>query len=305
MRKRRMLLVLLIPLVCAIIFAALFWRIRCGEEPAYAEHPLSYWLRIVVLSSAPSGSSDWVGAIEKRQLALEAIHAIGTNAIPTLLEWTNYESTRPKARLINLLARLRQTRIGSYLPQSLTQDPNSYRAYVLAPVGFATLGSQSVPAIPELLRRARNPRAGDRAQLATEVLAWLGSDGLASLSDVLSDPAAPTRVQAARLIGTRFGSNATPVLPTLIKCLRDPDAEVAVAASVALAGLRLDPTNTVRACIKALEDPRPMVRLQIVNLIATYEDEASEALPVLNNYLHDLDPKVREATSNALKIIAP
>ena len=72
-----------------VLLGLLIFVLVKPNEPSYAGHTLSYWL------NAPASA-------EQPDEAVRAIQAIGTNAIPTLLRWINYEPTPWKMKLASV-----------------------------------------------------------------------------------------------------------------------------------------------------------------------------------------------------------
>jgi hypothetical protein len=81
-RKRKLLLIgaIMITLVAGFCF----FLVR-NSEPTYNGKPLSYWVQMY--SRLDLGFGD-------EEKAAAAIRAIGTNALPFLLKWTDYEPTK-------------------------------------------------------------------------------------------------------------------------------------------------------------------------------------------------------------------
>jgi hypothetical protein len=85
MSKRRKILLLLAGLVLAFGVYMLFIR---ESEPSYKGKPLSFWVEGLNPSPARTNRADRSPGVPE---APEAIRQIGSNAIPYLLKWIQYE----------------------------------------------------------------------------------------------------------------------------------------------------------------------------------------------------------------------
>ena len=151
--KRRRTVLTLIGCVAAVTFA-IFIRPR-EREPEYNGIPLSEWVAHYHIDGYDPQT-------------FEAIQDIGTNALPCLVRWIQYEKPRWKTAL-NLL--------GEKLPSSIQRLPLSRwlvydkaeRRAELAVEAFRVLGSNARPARDELLRLAfaENPKAPNVQRRAT------------------------------------------------------------------------------------------------------------------------------------------
>jgi hypothetical protein len=99
--------------------------------------------------------------------AVDAIRHIGTNALPVLIRWIQYEpgwkdSVGRKILTWPLLGK-------NHDVQRLIWNMTEYRA-LTAVNGFRILGSEANPALPELQRLADNPKAPETAIRATQCL---------------------------------------------------------------------------------------------------------------------------------------
>jgi hypothetical protein len=152
--KRRRLRLILLGCVVSITLAVLVWP-REGE-PKYNEVALSTWL-------ARCGSTNQAESLA----AVDAIRHIGTNALPVLIRWIQYEpgwkdSVGRKILGWPVLGKSRNV-------QRLIWNMTEYRA-ITAVRGFQILGSQANPALPELQRLADNPKAPETAIRATHCM---------------------------------------------------------------------------------------------------------------------------------------
>ena len=116
-----------------------------SDEPSYRGHSLSYWLERTINPLAHLRRHEDIGAIDFQQDSKEsadAVRAIGTNAIPTLLKFVQAKNDSGVKTLFAFLARRR-----AGLPP---QVPAGMGMHLMAPMGFGMLGTNALPAVPAL-----------------------------------------------------------------------------------------------------------------------------------------------------------
>jgi len=110
------------------------------------------------------------------------------------------------------------------------------------------------------------------------------------------------RATGARLLGD-CGAVARPVLPALVRLLKDPEGDVRVAAAEAL--LKIAPETQAEAALavlaEALKCPELLVRLRAAEALAGRGPQARSVLPTLRAAIQDPESEVREAAREALK----
>ena len=97
-----------------------------------------------------------------------------------------------------------------------------------------------------------------------------------------------------------LGTNARPLVPTLIQCLQDKDTVVSMGAPQALGGFKIERSTAVPALIDSLQNPRTGVRGMAARSLPEFGVEALPALPALSNLLNDPSPPVRREATNAI-----
>ncbi len=101
------------------------------------------------------------------------------------------------------------------------------------------------------------------------------------------------------------------VIPMLIACVKDPDPTVASAAIAALGNLKLEPATVIPALLDTLQDPRPPVRLKVIQEIRyfandrAFGEQTARAVPGLLKALEDEDRAVRQEATNTLRLVRP
>jgi HEAT repeat protein len=110
------------------------------------------------------------------------------------------------------------------LLQALTRDP-SWQVRAAAAEGLLRLGEAS--AIPLAAELARQPDPSVRAAAAQALSATSDRQAVAILEPLLSDMQPLPRMMAAKALGKNTG----PVVPPLVKALRDSDEAVRIVAA--------------------------------------------------------------------------
>ena len=186
----------LIYIVTALaVIAGIFWlamrRESLPREPIYDGKALSVWL------SSESIDRAMVNRIGLTDEAVQAVRAIGTNAIPYLLATLQCPGTNADA----IMKRHR------------------------AATGFRALGSEASPAYPKLVGLAlTSPNSFVRDE-AVNALMKADREGVALLVQALQSHDQEVRARAALAL---FYAREVPdvSLPALTAALSDPDAEV-------------------------------------------------------------------------------
>ena len=262
------------------------------HEPSYQGRTLSEWL--IAYTRNPS----------LRDQATNAVHHIGTNALPHLVKWTSYRMPKWRKTVIRPAAWLGGRRLLRIVAGSAAA-----RAEV-AQAGFEILGPEAAPAVPELTKLAgdRDWRARGNVYSALLALRHIGNAGLPPLVSLLTNRAAPAEyrwVAASQIDAPIIGldTNASWAVPVLIGCLDDP--VVAPSAAAMLGNLRLEPALAVPALARCLQQDNPMTPDIAARALANFGTNASAAVPDLVKALGSTNNFVRVAAKDALEKIAP
>jgi HEAT repeat protein len=261
-------------------------------EPVYQGKKLSRWLELY------NGGIIEGSSVDQIHEAKEAIHAMGSNAVPCLLKWGQYRTPLWRTKLADLAHRLPgNPNLG---------DVKAYRAAV-AWQALSLLGPEARSAVPELTRLVNDPNAEFSYREPLYALGEIGEDGLPPLLAVLADPKRSDRGAAALIIGgmKNLGTNRVRAVVLLIQCLADPREMEAGDAANALGRLRMEPDLVVPALTNCLSFSSLYVRCFAVRSLGRFGKEARPAVPSLVASLSDPDAAVREFSTNALQEIAP
>lgn len=281
-------------------FVALALLTRRESEPSYQGKPLSAWLRRATIFNCQ---------VQLPEENIQAIQRIGTNALPFLLQWLQYE---PSA------FRLSVYRVGDrwHLPvQWLVRTPRAYlRDEAMA--GFWVLGPAARPAVSVLGSLLDSTNLHVQA-CALTALCGIGKDALPPILDVLTNAAAHPNSDRILIEGTftDLTTNAFLMVPSLIPHVASRDPKVAASSAFILGNLALmqermglppeqtaDIVPTLCANIAATN---PEVRYQVVMALSHFGPRARPAVPLILQALHDSRATVRQAAREALKQIEP
>jgi HEAT repeat protein len=254
MRKERRNL-LLAALVAVALLGGLAWLIFRNHEPpepVYQGKRLSEGL-----------VTGWDGPTSLEQ----AIHQIGTNAIPTLLRMLRAHDSKFKLKLIGLAQEQDLIEI-NYV--------NANDRNYVASAAFIILGTDASNAVPALI------------QIYKE-----------SFSE-------SSQISTARALWT-MGMAAKAAVPVLLHSLANTNASTAIRANAAdtLAQIQAEADLVVPTLIKYLKDPEPMVQEHAASALAWFGNDARPAVPALIDLLKNPDANVKTSAAQALKAIDP
>jgi len=144
---------------------------RRHNQPVYNGRTLAQWLDVGAHSPnarvwGPRNDGRGPTPQQLRQ-AEESVRAIGSNAIPTLLEWISYKPSPPKRFFRGLLQSLpmpndaRDFLVGGYKHENRSD---------LAVLGFALLNTNALPAREELSKMVREEKVRWRQGALGDVL---------------------------------------------------------------------------------------------------------------------------------------
>ncbi len=259
--------VLLIAL--AVVFAAILWALlqRRNHEPAYQGRTLSQWLTAAIDYRYSARDSDREKAVQ----ATNAVHHIGTNALPWLLKWLDCEI--PKWRG-NLLERVpRQAYLHPRLARPLL-GPEGTRLW-LGITGFEILREEAAPALPALITLAGKWESDDRSDGVLIALAHLGSIGSTSLVSVVTNGSIPTRQRI-----------------TAARCLAMPSG-----------GPRTNLTWAITALARSSGESQ--MSKPVIDTLAELSKQTPDVIPGLLEACSSADPVTRHGATTALSVIAP
>src|SRR5947207_1481685 len=247
-------------LLAAVVLAATLYT---NQEPSYEGKTLSDW--VVALHGRT--------AMEPEKVS-EAVHHLGTNSIPLLLEWLHKED-RPtwtyrlhhfkNSTIQFLVAR------GIIEPRGVTYHldyRSSYRS--LAILAFSELGPDGQAAIPSLIQML-----GDKAQNTNElsaiasaafvILSKMAPASIPALAKALSADDLQVRIMAASTLGN-IGPSASEVIPILKKMMTETNIIIRMAAADILAKIGGQPADFMPVLIQCYQEANYDARNYIADI---------------------------------------
>ncbi len=269
---------------------------RMDDGPDYQGRPLSTWVSFIE-------SPWWSHADRSSPLFLQtsnAIVQIGTNGLPCLLRWIQYE---PSPLL--LVGAEAIDEVDHLLPSWEVFDVVGEwfrREFVRAEsaaVALEILGESAAGLVPELKLVASEGESRWASGRAMYVLPSLGPAALPALLELASSTNSLVRCRAICGLG-RMKTEGAPALPLLLKWLDDPDLDCVQAAANALGNLRIQPESVIPALINKLQSPIEEVRSAAAYSLARFGTNAWPALSAIRTA--SLSPY---CLTNVIESIAP
>ena len=279
MKRRGMLLMLAAALGMGLV---LRWP-RGAGDPVYEGKRLSQWL---------AETNKWNKQRMLTKEAVEAVNAIGTNAIPYLL--SEFERGGPKW--------LEDFKQGKFVSRTLKLrfQPKWVR-WNKAISALAVLGPDAAPALPTLVRYLDDP---ERGLTAAYLINRTQEARLPYLLKALSSTN-PTVIRYTIDYLYDRGNAAEPAIPRLIQLMDHPDEHVRARAIFVLRYFPSAAVSSVAALRRALSDSHTQVRRNAALALAGFSTVAKPAVPDLQKLLDDPDPSCALLASNALAKIDP
>ena len=259
-------------------------------EPVYHGKRLSAW----VADLHPR-----VGETKQQEAEL-ALRAIGTNAVPYLLELLQHQEPRLLRDLRDFSQRTKTfLRMDSQLELpwvAVVERDLQLNA------AFAALGPSARPAFPALTNLLPRP---ETTSVSASALARLGSEAFEPLTRALESPHRDVRAAAAGALGMMPGDLAR-IIPALRKALADSDKSVRVNAVISLGQIaESKPEVVLDDLIRGLRDTSPSVKIFAADFLARLGRHARPAVPELVNMAEGLDRLASGKAMGALKQIDP
>ena len=262
MPKRR----LILGILALGILAALIFHFTRPREPSYQGRSLSSWVA-EIRKNSDEGLSD--------ERAVNALRAIGTNALPYLLKWIQEDAPPRKVQLFEAV-----NRPLAWANPNWKVTPREWRHCMDAIAAFTALGPGARAAIPDLTKFMNDQSGSAIPETAAIVMPYLGQEALPPLLLFLTNQ---TRSQSARNLALlnmhQLGTNATPAVPAIIQCLADTNDLLAENAVRTLLKIRTPSPEIAAGLRKVLTDPRPKVRTAATNALRKIAPEALTNAP--------------------------
>jgi hypothetical protein len=251
--------------------------------------------------------SEWA-ALQRDQPAeaTNAVLAIGTNGLDTIIGWINYDIPSWRKLILKVALKIPQRSVWRGRIHKWIGEQGLNGRVQNAGFCFRVLGEQGRPAIPVLKRLISDGRS-IRPNCAADALACMESDGLLALVDVLHDRSlgCPGRLAAAGALRfvTYRGPELKKAVPVLVSRLRDTNIWVQCFAAQVLGNFGCGHQQAVPALVQLTHSPDPNCRIFAARALGQFGAEARPALGTVSNLLSDLDVRVsRQAAQSVEKI---
>jgi hypothetical protein len=269
---------------------------RAADEPHHRGHPLSYWVQ----QYEPATDAGPYMPFRLSRESAAAVREIGTNALPTMLQWM----TRPEKGLKSkIVSWANDDRIPFFARRLLVPAyPKLYRPD-LAILAFRALGTDARSAVPSLAQMLHAP---NNARWAVMALCAVGPEGATALEEAF--PWIGDGILRANII-SQLEHGITPELEQHCAAFlaqrlgEDSHAGVRMSAARVLGMLSNSPAVAVPALTKALQDRDGGVRFTASTSLGQFGSAATTAIVSLQAALNDANPQVRLDAARALRSI--
>ena len=268
------------------------------QEPRYRGRALSQYLHDYGLC----GTREVPWAM--REPIAASVKAIGTNALPWLITWLQYEPAPWQTNLEVKLRNAPDALSDHAVLTELTFNRRKLERSMDAVQGFEILGAQATAAAPQLTRLMNDDtQPDDLRRRAADALGCLGVAGLPALTEAMTNSAPRLRLHAIRALSRvrELGANAEAVIPPLILRAQDVYGDIAAAAVQTLGRLDGHAEVVVPALTNAFQSPNREARFWAVrSFLLWLPQEAPRAAPSLEALRNDPDYLIREDVATIL-----
>jgi hypothetical protein len=295
--RRRWKILLLAATGLVAVWAIWFVGFR-KKEPSYNGKPLSEWLEKVSSYKPPA----------ERDQARKAVVAIGTNAVPYLLEWCNERNFSRREWWVGVHNKLNAfVSVDAMVNRFISRNSLQFNDAV---IGFQILGTNATIALPELVRRFDTSTNVAFVYYTAFLIGHLGKPGLDFLIPVLQNKSDTRRDIVLQVIGetVRYfvtADEAKPAVPIMLSIMNDVSDPLAPQAAAQLGKLGAAPERVVPQLINALRSTNISMRASAISGLMEFRTNASAAIPALQKATNDSDATVRSLALAALPLIAP
>jgi HEAT repeat protein len=310
LRSRR--LIILSFVVAGLVAAMVAYWARTQSEPVYAGRTLSEWLVDFDLYSGP-----------RLLLASNAVHHMGTAALPHLGPMLRVEDSPTKLRLLRLLRKVgiktgfvpadrRRERAvracgvlgpaaAQYLPELTSMLDTWDSAIALSAYEAIVKVKPRAECVPELIKALTNHHAELR-WTAAGMLGDLKTEdpaATAALNQALKDPDAQVRKHVLRAFYLTNVRSAHCSNAALVQ-LSDANADVRQLAIQTLARIRPNSQEAKERIMACSTDPDPVVRGFVLGNYQGLGLNTTDLLRIAENYTRDSNADVRLALAHRL-----
>jgi HEAT repeat protein len=260
----------LIPLAAILIYFFCFTP-AVRKEPVYKGKTLAQWLTQLDDGEADGISSSRLPSFSRAQIeSAEAIRAIGTNALPLLLEDIHARPSEKDAwiQFNGKLDRFTMNHFGRWslgLADVTAKDRVRWRAAQ----GLSALGPLAKPAVPELTRLLFTNYFHSSIKEAAYALAGIGPDGIGVLTNSIQPTNEWSGMCAIWALG-QHSAAGTNVIPFLISATTSSSEGTACGAILVLGLFHTDAEHVLPALTNALSSSNAAVRRDAARAVAEF-----------------------------------
>ncbi|NOS68939.1 MAG: HEAT repeat domain-containing protein [Verrucomicrobia bacterium] len=265
--------------VVAIAFIA--WLVLRSREPQYDGSKLTEW---IVQYGNPEEDE------KTDPEARTAIRAIGTRAIPRLLNYVSAKDSATKEALMQL------ARKQEVIEFKITSAAEFHK---LAVAGFHALGKEGAPAIPSLVALMNDTNSG---QTAIECLWGIGSESTEVLIAGTKHTNYEIRWRCVWVL-SNVATNSPAALAAIIRLLDDNDSEVRYDATLALGRFQHRPAEVVPLLIRALNARDSKQENCAALALGCFGTNAVSALPDLERVMYSRNSLLKPSISSFVRAI--
>ncbi|HWF18029.1 MAG TPA: HEAT repeat domain-containing protein [Verrucomicrobiae bacterium] len=256
----------------AVIFAAAFaWFVLKPREPSYQGKTLTGWLE------------GFYSSMQDRPDAINALHHISSNAIPTLLNYVAAKDSRLEKSLLKWNEKHPRMTLPLY-PETEKQE--------LADQGFQILGPDAKSAVPQLIALLKDDDENVRLT-AAYCLGCIGDEAKSAVPDLIKEfereeSVPPNYNPAAACALGKIGPSARAAIPVLTAGLTNRSPNLVVQA--ALINLH---AASITPIVEQLKDTTKQAQWIRAMLIARWcGTNASPAIPLFISALNSTNGMV-------------
>jgi hypothetical protein len=251
-----------------------YWLFAGDREPFYQGRKLSEWAADVSMHYDLEGDPNQLRTSGE---GVAAIRALGAECLPQAVKWLSPDPADAlKRKGLDLIEKL-NGKLGwsVFDTQGFEPDDKSSDGVKI----FAVLGSNAIPAIPQLARLMESTNE-EEAWPAAEALSFIGPAALPTFLNALLSTNRTTVQIAIRALAV-LNTNAAAATPTLLRFLRSNHLGLADDAAFALVSINPDPAPVLPALLERLETTRANPSQMTLFAISRYGTNANAAAPIL------------------------
>jgi HEAT repeat protein len=281
----------------------------CPEEPAYAPFAKAWSQALLGGLAQLWGPQVFVQAVTDESVrvgeaaagALAELGPQAVDAVPALLQalMNEEEDSGRRQAASDALAAIGSEAVPA-LVQAMTEGDERVRN--AAARALKDIGPQAVDAIPALIQ-ALGDQDDDVGLAAASALGDVGPEAIPMLIEALGDRNAQARRGAILALGW-IGPEAKEAAPLIVQALEEESEWlVRSSAAYALGSMQPDAGEAVPALIQALGDESEYVRGSAADALGEFEARAWNAIPALIELLADEYAGARSSAARALRYI--